>query len=108
MCVDINHDLYIFGYNDYGQLGLGNTTKRNKPIKHPSLSNIIDISKGGNHSFVKASNNEIYTFGDNYRLQLGIKTEHFYQTTPIRVFEDNEDIWHSNIKPKAKSARFIY
>ena len=29
------------------------------------------------------------------------------QITPIRVFEDNEDIWFSNInKSKAKSARF--
>ena len=30
-----------------GQLGLGDTDTRFKSIKHPSLSNIIDISKGG-------------------------------------------------------------
>ena len=38
--------------------------------------------------------------------QLGIKTEHEDQLTPIRVFEGNEDIWFSNVKSKAKSARF--
>ena len=45
LCIDINNDLYVFGNNRYGQLGLGDTDNRNKPMKHPSLSNIIDISK---------------------------------------------------------------
>merc|ERR1712000_729977 len=45
------------------------------PVKHPSLSNIIDVSKGGVRTFVKTSNNEIYAFGYNEYLQLGIKTE---------------------------------
>ena len=107
MCIDSSNDLYVFGYNVYGQLGLGDTKHRYKPIKHPSLSNIIDISKGGKNTFVKTSNNEIYAFGYNNSSQLGIKTEHDNQITPIRVFEDNEDIWFSNInKSKAKSARF--
>ena len=40
---------------------------------------------------------------------LGIETEDNKQITPIRVFEDNEDIWFSNInKSKAKSARSVY
>ena len=106
-CIDINKDLYVFGSNSYGQLGLGDTNNRNKPIKHPSLSNIIDISKGGYNTFVKTSNNEIYAFGSNKNSQFGIKTEDNNQITPIRVFEDNEDIWFSNInKSKQKSARF--
>ena len=51
----------------------------NVTAPHPLLSNIIDISNGGCH-----------------------------QITPIRVFEDNEDIWFSNInKLKQKSARSI-
>merc|ERR1711982_94498 len=105
-CIDINNNLFVFGCNRFGQLGLGDKDYRYKPIKHPSLSNIIDISKRGNHTFVKTSNNEIYAFGRNYYSQLGIKTEH-KQLTPIRVFENNEDIWFSNInKSKAKSARF--
>ena len=64
-------------------------------------------SKGGCNTFVKTSNNEIYAFGSNKFSQLGIKTEYKKQLTPIRVFEDNEDIWYSNINnSKAKSARF--
>ena len=39
--------------------------------------------------------------------QFGIKTN-IHELTPIRVFEDNEDIWFSKInKSKAKSARSI-
>merc|ERR1711862_1052558 len=106
--MDTNKDLYVFGFNYSGQLGLGDNNNRNKPIKHPSLSNIIDISNGGYHTFLKTSNNEIYAFGNNKYSQLGIKTEHDAQITPIRVFEDNEDVWFSNInKKKAKSARSI-
>ena len=108
MCIDVNNDLYVFGYNRFGQLGLGDIESRYIPIKHPSLSNIIDISKGGYHTFVKTSNNEIYAFGSNEYSQLGIKTENDDQLTPIRVLENNEDIWFSNInKSKAKSARSI-
>ena len=110
MCIDINNDLYIFGENVFGQLGLKNTDTDGiyEPMKHPSLSNIIDISSGGWSTFVKTSNNEIYAFGDNEFSQLGIDTQGFEQFTPIRVFEDNEDIWYSNIpKSKAKSARSI-
>ena len=56
---------------------------------------------------LKHLNNAIYAFGWNEYSQLGIKTEHNKQLKPIRVFEDNEDIWFSNInKSKAKSARF--
>ena len=106
MCIDNYENLFVFGDNEYGQLGLGDTQNRFKPIKHPSLSNIIDISKGGDQTFVKTSNNEIYAFGNNEYSQLGIKTENIEQLTPIRVFENNEDIWKSNIpKSKAKSAR---
>ena len=107
ICIDSNHDVYVFGCNVSGQLGLGDTAKRLQPVKNPSLSNIIDISSGGDHTFVKTSNNEIYTFGDNENSQI-TEIDASTITTPFRVFKGNEDIWYSNtIKPKAKSARSI-
>ena len=106
MCIDINGNLLFFGGNSCGQFGLGDTDKRDILVQHPSLSNIIDISSKGEHVFVKTSNNEIYAFGSNDNSQLGIKTEDINQITPIRVFEDIEDIWCSTIgESKAKSAR---
>ena len=107
ICIDIEYNLYIFGANGYGQLGLEDKKNIQEPIKHPSLSNIIDVSSRGNHTFVKTYDNEIYTFGKNGGSQLGITTEDDKQFTPIRVFEDNEDIWHTsaNKLSKVKSAR---
>ena len=105
MCINSTDDLYIFGGNEFGQLGLDDFIDRGKPIKHPSLSNVIDISSGGCSTFVKTSNG-IYAFGLNEYLQLGVKTNDRCEHGPIQVFQDNEDIWFSNPrKSKAKSAR---
>ena len=109
MCIDFDNNLYVFGKNYSGQLGLKKYCSY-QLMKHPSLSNIIDISKGGNHTFVKTSNNEIYAFGKNGNSQLGFKKkpDSFYLKPQInQVFQGTEFIWSSNItkKPKAKSAR---
>jgi len=95
LCIDMKGDLYVFGNNEGNILGLGDKKKIEKPTKHP-LSNIIDISKGGDNVFVKTSNNEVFSLGNAGDSSL----------TLIRVFEDNEDVWFSNVKSKAKSARF--
>ena len=95
-CIDENNDLYVFGYNNAGQLGLKNFSHKYNPVKHPKLSNIIDISNGGNITFVKTSSNEMYAFGNNRHSQFGIKTNSGEQCKPIKVFQDNEDIWYSN------------
>ena len=106
MCIDVNDNLWAFGNNDYGQLGLRDTKNRYKPILHPTLSNIIDISSGGEQAFVKTQDNKIYAFGNNEYSQLGIKTSEDYQLTPIQTFIGKEDIWRSSIcKNKQKSAR---
>ena len=110
MFIDANHDLYVMGDNINGELGLGDASPLkisiNEITKHPSLSNIIDMSSRGFHTFVKTSSNEIYAFGDNDNSKLGIETQFLQQRTPIQVFQGKEDIWCSHITTsKAKSAR---
>lgn len=107
ICIDNEYNLFVFGCNVEGQLGLGDDLKEtNKPTKHPSLCNIIDVSSKGYQTFVKNIMNEIFAFGDNKRFQLGVKSEKDKQSTPIQVFKGQEDIWSSNVKSKAKSANF--
>jgi len=75
MCIDVNHNLYIFGSNENGQLGLENYDEVLTPLKHPSLEYILDVSAKGKHTFIKTFSNEVYAFGKNTHSQLGIKTE---------------------------------
>ena len=106
MCIDTQNNLFVFGSDIFGQLGLDYSkedyTKVSAPLKHPSLSNVTNISSGGNHTFVKTSNNEIYAFGFNFNNQLGVKksldsskSRGILQNEPFRVFEGEEDIWSS-------------
>ena len=106
MCIDVNNNLWLFGSNDDGQIGLGDKENTSKPTKHPTLSNIMDISSRGCSTFIKTLDRKIYAFGNNDYSQLGIKINEYCQLTPIQVFQDNEDIWGSFIgKSKQKSAR---
>ena len=106
MCIDVNDKLWVFGLNNCGQLGLGDNENRFKPILHPTLSNIIDISSGGYETLVKTQDNKIYAFGNNSSLQLVIKTSKNHQITPIQTFINKENLWYSSIcKSKQKSAR---
>ena len=106
MCIDVNDDLWIFGENNYGQLGLGDNKPIYKPISHPTLSNIMDISSRGYSTFVKTVNHKIYAFGSNAYSKLGIVPSLRFQLTPAQLFQDNENIWCSFIgKSKQKSAR---
>ena len=107
MCINVYNELFVFGNNNYAQLGLGDTIPRNTPIKHPSLSNVVDFSKGAFHTFVKTSDNEIYAFGKG-TFELGIESNNGFELFPTQVLKGNEDIWYSNIsRPTAKSARSV-
>ena len=100
ICIDLQNQLFTFGSNIFGQLGLGNRTDRPTPSQCSSLSNIIDVSSEGFRTFVKTMENEIFIFG-----KTDDKTGPLF-TSPTRVLQNNEDIWSSNIgKSKAKSAR---
>ena len=44
-----------FGYNYFGQLGLGDYTDRNVPTLIPNLNNVVDISPGAYHVIVLLS-----------------------------------------------------
>ncbi len=68
-----NGQLFSWGYNGSGQLGLGDTTHQRTPVE-VSLPNDIKCIKlfcGGYHCFIK-SNNNIYGWGYNHEGQLGL------------------------------------
>lgn len=69
-----NNKVYSFGWNNRGQLGLGDTTNRNIPtlINYQFDGNITNIQQGGNHSLILTDTGKVYTFGWNNNGQLGL------------------------------------
>jgi alpha-tubulin suppressor-like RCC1 family protein len=66
-------NVYSFGWNDRGQLGLGDNINRSIPtlLNFEFDGNIINISLGEHHSMVLTDKNKIYSFGHNSYGQLG-------------------------------------
>ena len=88
LIIDENNDIYSFGYNKYGQLGLGNNINRNIPEKIPIIdTNIIKvkaISAGKFHSLIIDENNDVYSFGNNKHGQLGLG-DNISRFIPIKI-----------------------
>jgi alpha-tubulin suppressor-like RCC1 family protein len=88
-----NGNLYMFGHNDHGQLGLGDTTTRSTPTQVTSPSEIIGVVKWvscgvGSHSGIVLTNGTVYMFGFNDHGQLGDGTI-TERRTPTRLYAAN-------------------
>ena len=58
-------DVWVFGRNDGGGLGLGDRKDRTSPVKNPYLSNIVSVRCGYMHTVVMNSENQVFSFGYN-------------------------------------------
>ena len=69
LCMDKNGNIYSWGSNRYGQLGITgtNTYKQNLPVQmhfpHGIKSKIIDFSCGEEHSALLTTDGEVFTWG---------------------------------------------
>ncbi len=80
-----NGDLYVFGCNEDGQLGLNDNVYRNRPIRNDFFTDkgsIKQIALGWNHSMILMDNDDLYVFGDNEEGQLGLN-DNLNQSRPI-------------------------
>ncbi|GFT99092.1 hypothetical protein NPIL_245402 [Nephila pilipes] len=70
-----NGDVFTFGNNQHGQLGLGNFLIRGTPtlVKFPSCytsTSIIQVAAGSCHTVLLNSQGQVFTFGSNSKGQL--------------------------------------
>ena len=70
--IAVNGDLYVWGANADGQLGLGDSAPRSEPTKVPGLSNVTAVSLGYEFSAALTANGDLYTWGLNGEGQLGL------------------------------------
>ena len=66
----MSYDLYAWGLNTYGRLGLGDLTNRNTPTFVSNGWKFIDA--GGNRSLGIKENGDLYSWGSNSYGQLGL------------------------------------
>jgi len=85
-----NGDLFVFGDNEDGQLGLGDEEDRNVPTLLLNNKDIKMISCGGYHSMIYYNNGDLFVFGNNNRGQLGLGDNN-HRNKPT-LFFNNKDI----------------
>ncbi len=107
--ITLNREVYCWGGNYNGQLGIGedgfmNTYK--EPVGYASkvvtgkqnaksgyLSNVVDLSLGQNHSCALTADGDIYCWGDNTALELGAAHEKDRRHRPEKIMSmDDYDI----------------
>ena len=71
MALDKEGNVYTWGYNGYGNLGLGDSSYRTLPVKVDGLSEIIKIKAGNMSAFAIDSNNQLWACGYNGYGNLG-------------------------------------
>ena len=66
--------LWAWGYNYYGQLGLGvpDTTDRHIPAQVGSSTNWVAIAAGSYHSLGLRADGTLWSWGNNFNGQLGL------------------------------------
>ena len=93
IALDKDGNVYTWGYNGYGQLGLGNTTNTVLPVKVDDVEGIIKIEAGNYTSYVIDNNNHLWSTGYNYYGELGNgSTSNRSKFTQIQTLENVSDV----------------
>jgi RCC1 and BTB domain-containing protein len=93
ICVAEDDELFGFGRNDYGQLGLGDNTDKDSPQPIQLLRGkpVLSVACGQYHTAVSLATGGIFTFGKNDYGQLGIGDDDLGESSdmmkrrPVRV-----------------------
>lgn len=85
MAIDNSGNLYTWGLNNYGQLGINNRVNQTLPVKNTYLTNVRKITSGNKTGYALTDDGKVYGFGYNGYGEIGdgTKTQRIYpvQTT---------------------------
>ena len=85
-----NGDLFVFGSNSCGQLGLGDYNHKSIPTLLMNDKDIKDIYSGKSYSMIHKNNGDLYVFGNNLYGQLGLGTNNLINIKPMLLMNDKE------------------
>ena len=81
--------LWAWGFNTYGQLGIGNTTNQSSPVQIGNLHDWLTASCGGVHTLVLKADSTLWAFGYNFTGELGDSTT-IQSNVPIQIGQNHE------------------
>ena len=77
--------LWTWGYNNNGQLGLGNYQSYSSPKQIGSLTNWLRISCGRYHTVALKTDGTLWSWGQNTFGQIGVSSAAYYFSSPNQV-----------------------
>ena len=75
-----NGDLYIWGINNYGQLGDGSTTNQSRPSR--KMKGVKQVALSGSHTLALKNDGTLWTWGHG---ALGDHSTIYTRTTPVDI-----------------------
>jgi alpha-tubulin suppressor-like RCC1 family protein len=82
--------LWAWGYNIYGQLGLGDTTNRSSPVQIGLLTTWSKVAAGSYHTIAVKTDGTLWSWGYNNYGQLG-QNDTTNRSSPVQV--GTQTIW---------------
>lgn len=78
LLLDTAHQLWVWGGNTSGQLGLADLRDQALPVLLPTLNNVHRIAAGASHSLAIAAKGQVWGWGSNQHGQIGDLRHAFY------------------------------
>jgi len=82
--VTYTYELWSWGGNASGELGLGDTTDRSSPNQIGALTDWLNVSLGRFHSVATKTDGTLWSWGKNQHGQLGTNNT-TYRSSPVQV-----------------------
>ena len=74
LMIDADGNVWAWGANEFGQLGIGSSDDQTGPVKIDGLSGIEAVAAGDTHSVALDSKGDVWVWGSNDKYQLGLGT----------------------------------
>jgi alpha-tubulin suppressor-like RCC1 family protein len=84
LAITTTGELWAWGNNDQGRLGLGDTTQRTSPTRVGSATNWAQVRTGSSHTLAVTTTGELWAWGENTSGRLGDGTT-TQRTSPTRI-----------------------
>ena len=84
LAIKVDGTLWSWGINSYGQLGLGDTTRRSSPVQVGTLTNWKTLSSGLSHNLATKTDGTLWAWGKNGYGPLGDNTA-VDKSSPVQV-----------------------